>query len=653
MESTGSSEPESEPRQTTLAAAGGHAEPDGQSHASRTRGLGLLVLGALGVVYGDIGTSPLYALRESFQPAHHIAPIHDNVLGILSLIVWSLLLVVVVKYLIFIMRADNRGEGGILALLALLHTRTRLRAPALVLSLGLFGTALLYGDAVITPAISVLSAVEGLEIATPAFTPFMVPITVLLLIGVFWLQKNGSARVGNIYGPITLVWFVVMAILGVVWITREPEVLTALSPHYAVLFFIRNGINGFLILGSVVLAITGAEALYADMGHFGKKPIRVGWFAVVFPALLLNYFGQGALLLNRGRVTHPFFEMVPAWVLLPAVILATAAAIIASQAMISGAFSITRQAIQLGYFPRIGIVHTSARTEGQIYIPQVNTLLMVSCIALVLTFQRSSNLAAAYGLAVVGTMSISTVLFYFVAREHWGWPKAAAISLCSVFLFIELAFVAANLVKFLHGAWLPLVIGIGIYVIMITWKRGRTLLAARFARSSLPAELFVADLARQTLPRVQGNAVFLSANTDGVPPVLLHHLKHNKVLHEQVLLLSFITEDIPHVRPGDRVELVELGPQFYRATAHYGFMEKPNVPALLDTLETKGLTLKLPETTFYLGRETVLPSSKKSLAMSRWRRKLFAVMHRNAQSATAFFEIPANRVVELGAQIEL
>ncbi|HEY0671474.1 MAG TPA: potassium transporter Kup [Longimicrobiales bacterium] len=617
------------------------------------RGLGLLVLGALGIVYGDIGTSPLYALRESFHPSHNIAAGHDNVLGILSLIVWALLLVVVFKYLIFIMRADNRGEGGILALLALLHTRTRVSAPAMVLGLGLFGTALLYGEGVITPAISVLSAVEGLEVATPAFSHFIVPITVVILVGLFLMQKHGTARVGIIFGPITLLWFITLGVLGVSWIVRAPEVLTAVSPHYAVLFFMNNGVTGYWILGSVVLAITGAEALYADMGHFGKRPIRVGWFGIVFPALLLNYFGQGALMLSRSDVEHPFFEMVPPFALLPVVVLATAAAIIASQALISGAFSLTKQAIQLGYFPRIAIVHTSAKAEGQIYIPQVNSVLMVSCIALVLAFRESTNLAAAYGLAVVGTMSISSVLFYFVARERWGWEKWRAAGLCALFLVVELAFLGANIVKFMHGAWLPLVMGSAVYLIMTTWKRGRSMLAAVFARGAFPMDLFIEEISRKPPPRVQGAAVFLSASAQGVPPVLLHHLKHNKVLHEKVVLLSFITEDIPAVAAEDRMEVVALGAELYRVTGHFGFMEKPNVPTLLTEAKTKGLTLNLQETTFYLGRETVLPSHKKSRGMPRWRRKLFAVMHRNAQSATAFFEIPANRVVELGAQIEM
>ena len=642
---------ERQPDPAAIAAAVGHTEPHGHPPTTGLRNLSLLVLGALGIVYGDIGTSPLYALRESFRPAHHITAVHDNVLGVLSLIFWSLTLVVVFKYLTFIMRADNRGEGGILALLALLHTRTRAIAPALVLGLGLFGTALLYGEGVITPAISVLSAVEGLEVATPAFSRFIIPITVVVLIGLFFMQRHGTARVGTIFGPIMMIWFIALAGFGVSWIVRAPEVLAAISPHHAVRFFIANGMTAYWLLGSVVLAITGAEALYADMGHFGRRPIRIGWFTVVFPALLLNYFGQGAFMLTHQRVEHPFFEMLPSWSLFPMVGLATMAAVIASQALISGSFSLTRQAVQLGYFPRLAIVHTSAKAEGQIFIPQVNTILMVSCIALVLVFRKAENLAAAYGLAVVGTMSISSILFFFVATERWRWKTWRAAGLCALFLTIELAFLGANLVKFTHGAWLPLAMGAIVFTIMSTWKRGRSMLAAIFARGAFPIDLFVNEITTKPPLRVKGAAVFLSASTNGVPPVLLHHLKHNKVLHEKVVLLSFITEDVPHVRASDRLDVVDLGANLYRVTGHYGFMEKPVVPDLLGQCREKGLKLHLQDTTFYLGRETLLPG--KSVGMMRWRKKLFALMHRNAQSATAFFEIPANRVVELGAQIEV
>jgi KUP system potassium uptake protein len=636
-----------------VAAAAAHLESHGHKTPKGSKQLALLVLGALGIVYGDIGTSPLYAMREVFAPAHGIgvATTHSNVLGVLSLIFWSLLLVVVFKYLTFIMRADNRGEGGILALLALLHGRKRAVAPALILGLGLFGTALLFGEGVITPAISVLSAVEGLEIATPALDHFIVPITVIILIGLFMMQKHGTARVGTIFGPITMLWFISLALLGVLWIVRAPEVLVAANPWHAVTFFRNNGMTGYWVLGSVVLVITGAEALYADMGHFGRQPIRIGWFSIVFPALLLNYFGQGALLLSRPGVKHPLYEMVPAPVLLPMVVLATLAAIIASQALISGSFSLVRQAIQLGYLPRLEIIHTSARAEGQIYIPQVNTMLMVGCIALVLGFRASTNLAAAYGLAVVGTMSISSVLFFFVAKERWHWKTWHAATLMAMFLSVELAFLGANAVKFMHGAWLPLVMGIAMFAAMSTWKRGRTILAEVFAKGAFPMDLFVAELRRSPPVRVSGTAVFMSASRTGVPPVLLHHLKHNKVLHNQVVLLSFITEDVPHVPEQDRLEMADLGEGLFRVSGHYGFMEKPVVPELLAQCATRGLKFTMGDTSFYLGRETLIPSSKQS--MMKWRKKLFSLMHRNAQSATAFFEIPANRVVELGAQIEM
>lgn len=639
------------PSAAEIAAAGAHTEPHGHPKASSPRQLALLVLGALGIVYGDIGTSPLYAMREAFSPLHGIAKTEANVLGVLSLIFWALTLVVVFKYLTFIMRADNRGEGGILALLALLHGRSRAIAPALVLALGLFGTSLLFGEGVITPAISVLSAIEGLEIATPALSHFIVPITVSILIGLFMMQKHGTARVGAIFGPITLLWFLALAVLGLMWIVREPRVLAAINPLHAVQFFMHNDSRGFLLLGSVVLVITGAEALYADMGHFGRTPIRVGWFAIVFPALLLNYLGQGALLLTHSDVKHPFYEMVPGVLLYPIVGLATLAAIIASQALISGSFSLTRQAIQLGYLPRLQIVHTSARAEGQIYIPQVNTALMVSCIALVLGFRASTNLAAAYGLAVVGTMTISSLLFFFIAKEHWHWKTWQAAGLTSIFLVTELAFLGANAVKLLHGAWLPLFMGAVMFTAMSTWKRGRSMLAQVFAKSAFPVELFVDEIKRSPPVRVSGTAVFMTANTAGVPPVLLHHLKHNKVLHNHVVLLSLVTEDVPHVRAKDRVELTDLGAGLYRVTGHYGFMEKPVVPDVLAQCKSRGLKFNMADTSFYLGRETLIPSSKGT--MMRWRKKLFGLMHRNAQSATAFFEIPANRVVELGAQIEV
>ena len=625
----------------------------GHDHAHHN--LPLLILGALGVVYGDIGTSPLYALRESFHSSHSVALNVTNVLGVLSLIVWSLTLVIVVKYLTFILRADNRGEGGVLALLALLLHQPD--APHKVpkryfILLGVFGASLLYGEGIITPAISVLSAVEGLEVATERFASFVVPITVVILFGLFMVQKGGTAKMGNVFGPITLIWFIMLAILGVRGIMQHPSVLFALNPWYAVKFFMANGMTGYFVLGAVVLAITGAEALYADMGHFGRRPIRIGWFFVVFPALLLNYFGQGAVLLtNPAAVEHPFYALVPRGMLYPMVGLAMAATIIASQALISGSFSLTQQAIQLGFLPRLRIVHTSARRVGQIYIPEVNTVLMIGCIALVLAFRSSSALAAAYGLAVVGTMAIGTLLFSTVARRRWNWSWRRIIPFAAFFLAIEMAFLGANAVKLAQGAWLPLVIGVILLTIMSTWERGRAMLARHFARGALPLEMFVDELERHPPARVNGTAVFLTANPDGVPPVLLHHLKHNKVLHERVVLLSILTLDYPHVPDNERVSVDSFGAGMYRLQARYGFMESPDVPQLVKSAVSRGLKLKMMETTFYLGRDTLVTRSH--AGMMKWRKRLFSLMQRNAQPATAFFNIPPNRVVELGAQIEL
>ena len=606
-------------------------------------------------MYGDIGTSPLYAVREAFNPTHGLALTTANVFGVLSLIFWALMLIIVIKYLYFILRADNRGEGGVLALLALLSHQIGNRPPvrrAVFLALGVFGASLLYGEGVITPAISVLSAIEGLEVATPRFTPFVVPITFGILVGLFMLQRHGTARMGAIFGPITLLWFISMSLTGIGGIVRHPQVLEAINPWAGVNFFLRNGSTGFLVLGAVVLVITGAEALYADMGHFGLKPIRLGWFTVVFPALLLNYFGQGALLLTSTTpVEHPFFALVPRPLLYPMVGIAMAATVIASQALISGAFSLTRQAIQLGYLPRLRIVHTSASTVGQIYIPEVNIALMIACIALVLGFRSSSRLAAAYGLAVVGTMAIGTVLFAAVARSQWNWPRWKVALFAFVFLTIEAAFLGANGAKLAHGAWLPLVIGASLFTVMSTWKRGRLLLARHFERGALPLSMFVNEMTRKPPHRVAGSAVFLTANPEGVPPVLLHHLKHNKVLHEKVVLLSFLTLDVPHTTDFDRVEIEEFAGGFFRVRARYGFMETPDLQKLLGICASKGLKLRLMETSFYLGRETLVTRS--ATGMARWRKKLFGVMQRNAQSATAFFNVPPNRVVELGAQIEL
>jgi KUP system potassium uptake protein len=633
-----------------------------------------LALVALGVVYGDIGTSPLYALKECFSGPHSIPPTRENVIGVLSLVVWSLNFVVSFKYITFVLKADNRGEGGILALLALVRPLGRTSGGrAVLITLGLFGAALLYGDGVITPAISVLGAVEGVSVATPAFEPYIWPLAVVILSVLFFFQRHGTERVGRVFGPIMALWFASIALLGVRGIMMHPDVLKAVNPWYAYDFFVRDGIRGFLILGSVVLVLTGAEALYADMGHFGRRPIRVTWFAVVLPCLLLNYFGQSALLLvHPAAKTNPFFSLVPEWGLYPMVAIATSAAIVASQALISGAFSLTRQAVQLGYSPRVTIIHTSKSEMGQIYIPEVNTALWLGCVALVVGFKSSSNLAAAYGIAVTGTMIITTLLFHAVARDQWNWSRLKAGALTTLFLTVDLAFFAANLVKFTDGGWFPIVVAIAIYTLMKTWSKGRSRLMAIVRENTLPMELFLQDVARKKPVRVPGTAVFLTSDPTGAPPVLLHHLKHNKVLHEHVMLLSVLSEEIPQVDERDRVKCSELGHGLYQVIAHYGFMETPDIPSILAALgqessHGRAIPVKVMETTFYLGRETLIPvgdgrrrrkpapvveGSPAVEKMAHWRKRLFIVMTRNARSATAFFGLPPNRVVELGAQIQ-
>jgi KUP system potassium uptake protein len=619
------------------------------------RRLALLTLTALGVVYGDIGTSPLYALRECFKAEYGIAATHDNVLGVLSLILWSLILVVSVKYIAFILRADNRGEGGILSLLALLLQHTR-RADekshrlALVAA-GLFGAALLCGEGIITPAISVLSAVEGLEVGRPALVHLVVPITLVVLFALFMAQRFGTARVGAAFGPIMLLWFTTIGVLGFRSVAQTPSVLLAMNPVYGLRFFAVHGTAGFLTLGAVVLCITGCEALYADMGHFGKRPIRVAWFIAALPALMLNYFGQGALLLRDTRAAvNPFYLLAPQsfqWMLL---IIATAAAIVASQALISGAYSLTQQSIQLGYSPRMQIVHTSEKQAGQIYIPEVNKALMVGCLLLVVTFRSSSALSAAYGIAVTGAMSITSVLFGVVARTRWGWSPARVIALVGGFLLIDLSFLFANLIKLEHGGWVPLVIAMSIYLLMSTWKRGRTQLGAIQEAGALPLDLFLHGLERNPPVRVKGTAVFMTSSSEGVPVVLLHHLKHNKVLHETVVLLSVTTRGIPEVPPERGLTLEHIGHGFVRIVATFGFMQTPNIPEVLARAAKQGVRIPPMETSYYLGRERLVLTGHAK--MQRWRKKLFALMSRNARSATEFFQIPSNRVVELGAQIE-
>ena len=620
--------------------------------------LAALALGALGVVYGDIGTSPLYAFKECFTGHHGVEPTPDNVLGVLSLVFWAMTFVVTFKYLSFVMRADNRGEGGILALQALVSRKDPNRRGRMVLLLlGLFGAALLYGDGVITPAISVLSAVEGVAVAAPALTPLVVPLTVLLLAGLFLIQRSGTARVGAVFGPIMLAWFAVIGALGVHGILRDPSVLVAVNPVHAVRFFGQNGGHGFLVLGAVVLCITGGEALYADMGHFGKRPIRLAWLTVAMPALMLNYFGQGALLLHEPAAReNPFYLLAPSWALYPLIGLATLATIVASQALISGAFSLTHQAVQLGYCPRVTVKHTSTTEMGQIYIPEVNWAIGGACIALVLGFRSSSNLAAAYGIAVTGTMSITTLLFHRVMRDIWRWPRWQSWPLTVAFLAVDLSFFGANVVKIEEGGWFPIVAAIVVFAFMSTWKRGRALLAAMLRDAGLPLELFLADVARRKPLRVSGTAIFLTSNLGSAPPVMLHHLKHNQVLHERVILVSVLTEEVPAVPEPERVVSRDLGFGFFQVVAHYGFMEQPNIPALLESLATREgagarLEVKPLEVSYYLGRETLLATGSASLAT--WRKKLFIIMSRNSATASAFFGLPPNRVVELGAQIQL
>ncbi|HZF54628.1 MAG TPA: KUP/HAK/KT family potassium transporter [Polyangiaceae bacterium] len=613
-----------------------------------------LTLAAIGVVFGDIGTSPLYAVKECFSPAsvHHVDPTPANVLGVLSLIFWSMLMVVTVKYVTFIMRADNQGAGGVLALLALVPSKPGKAVSGALIAAVLFGSALLYGDGVITPAISVLSAIEGLEVATHTLKPVVLPLTCVILIVLFLAQRHGTAIVGSIFGPMTLVWFVMIAALGVAQIIDTPSVLWALDLRHGIRFFIEHKGHGFLILGAVVLCITGGEALYADMGHFGLKPIRLAWYAVVWPALVLNYFGQGALLLkDPAAAVNPFYGLVPSWALYPAVVIASGAAVVASQALISGAFSLTQQAVQLGFFPRVTIVHTSKETEGQIYIPEVNNAMLVACIWLVLMFKTSTALAATYGIAMTATMVITNIVYFVVATRRWGWPLWKAGPLVFVFLIIDLAFFGANAAKFFGGGWFPVAMALLIFTVMSTWKTGRTILARIIQEHALPLQAFLDDVKNVRPHRVKGTAVFMASNPHGTPPVLLHHFKHNQVLHQQVVLLTIESLKVPEVPVEERVQVSELGEGFWKVTARYGFMQQPNVPNILSLCKRKGLQTASGSTSFYLGRETLLPTGHSGL--SRWRKNLFAFISRNARPATSYFGLPPGRVVELGMQIDL
>ena len=612
--------------------------------------LGVSLL-ALGVVYGDIGTSPLYAMRECFNPERGLAVGRANVLGICSLIFWALTLVVSTKYLSYVLRADNRGEGGILALMALaIRSIAKGRVRTVVILLGLFGAALLYGDGIITPAISVLSAMEGLHVASPMFDHWVVPITLLILVALFTIQRRGTAAVGAIFGPITLVWFAVLSVLGVHEIILAPEVLWSLSPHHAVRFFLENGVTALLVLGAVFLVVTGGEALYADMGHFGAKPIRITWFSLVLPALVLNYFGQGALLLHTpDAVSNPFYRMAPSWALYPLVVLATLATIIASQAVISGAFSLTRQAVMLGYFPRVKIEHTSAKEIGQIYVPVINWALLVATVALVLGFRSSSSLAGAYGIAVTTTMIITALLAAFVARRSWHWGMGAVVTITILFLIPDLAFFAANIVKIVDGGWVPLLVAALVFTSMATWKRGRDVLAERFTQRIIPIEDLFEVMHIERPARVPGTALFLTSNPSGTPPALLLNMMHNRVVHQRVILLTVVTEEDARVEPQERLSIEHLDEGFVRMIARFGFMETPNLPELLTHIGIS--SADLAHTTFFLGRETLLAEGGSSMA--KWRERLFALMSRNATQATAFFDVPGDRVIEVGAHIEL
>ncbi|MES1953343.1 potassium uptake protein, Kup system [Salinisphaera hydrothermalis EPR70] len=612
----------------------------------------LVCLAALGIVYGDIGTSPIYALREAFYAHASIDTQASNIYGVLSLMFWSLIVVISIKYLSVVMRASNNGEGGIIALVALLNPwKTEKASRRYILMLfGLFGAALLYGDGTITPAISVLSAIEGLQVATPAFQPYVIPITIAILVGLFLIQHRGTSAVGAFFGPVMLLWFATLGVLGIGGIVHHPGVFAAINPVHAVTFFAANGFAGFLVMGTVFLVVTGGEALYADMGHFGIAPIRIAWFAVVLPGLLLNYFGQGALMLSDPQTRQPFYELAPHWALYPVVLIATLATVIASQAVISGVFSLTRQAVQLGQLPRMRIVQTSRESYGQIYIPIVNWVLMAATIGLVIGFKSSDRLASAYGVAVSLDMVITTVLAFFVARR-WGWFPTFAAAIALLLILVDLSFFGANVFKIPDGGWYPLVVAGLIFFLMATWRTGRDLVGRRLNEDTEPLDEFIEAHADQSL-RVDGTAVFMTHAGTRTPPMLLHHLRHNKVLHAQVILLTVHTRDVPRVPAADRMEIEDLGRGFYRMQVYYGFMQAANVPVALRFAEEYGLDVDLDQTTYYVGRETLIPTADVP-GMMVWRERLFAYMSRNAMPATAYYLIPSDRVVELGLQIEL
>ena len=618
-----------------------------QSHSKQA--LPAITVAAIGVVFGDIGTSPLYALKEIFNGHHPIPVTPDNILGILSLVFWAIMVLVSIKYVAIIMRADNRGEGGSLALLALVteHAKNP-RLTWVITLLGIFAAALFYGDSMITPAISVLSAVEGLEIITPTLKAYVIPITLIILTGLFFIQKRGTGTVGLFFGPVMVAWFAILGTLGVLEIVHNPSVLAALNPAYAVHFIASHPALAFLALGSVVLSVTGGEALYTDMGHFGRFPIRLAWFSFVMPALVLNYFGQGALLLAEPEaIESPFFHLAPDWALIPMVILATLATVIASQAVISGAFSVARQSIQMGLLPRMQIIHTSGNEEGQIYVPFTNWTLYLAVMALVVGFKNSSNLAAAYGIAVTGTMLIDTILVAFVMVLIWKWNRLLTGIAVFLLLAVDIAFFAANAIKIPEGGWFPLAMGLVSFTVLTTWKRGRTLVSSEMAKQSIPMEDFINAI--DGVHRIQGTAVFMTSSKEGVPAALLHNLKHNQVLHERVVLVTVQTADAPYVNDFDRIFLHRMGKGFMRVIVRYGFMESPDIPSALEQCKRHGERFDIMETTFYLSRETIIPSFNKKI--SPMRARLFAVMSKNATSASDFFKIPTNRVVELGTQL--
>ena len=632
------------------------ADADGMAHAKEhhhaPESFAKMAVGAVGVVFGDIGTSPLYALKETFVGHHPLAVDPLHIYGVVSLIFWSMMIIVTIKYVSVIMRADNRGEGGSLSLLALISRLSPVdrRSRYLVL-LGVLATALFFGDAIITPAMSVLSAVEGLTVVQAGLQPLVLPISITILVGLFLLQSRGTALVGAFFGPVMCFYFLVLAVLGVVNIVAHPQIFNALNPLWAVRFFIADGVLAFLALGSVVLAVTGAEALYADMGHFGRGPIRVSWLSIVLPALAINYMGQGALLIaTPEHAVNPFFLMAPEWARLPLVILATAATIIASQAVISGAFSVAQQAIQLGFLPRMRIRHTSARAFGQIYIPAINWALLVLVMLLVLGFESSTNLAAAYGIAVTGTMFIDTLLVAVLILTIWKWPRWWAVPMLAIFVLIDTAYLASNLTKVPQGGWFPLLIGIVAFTMLTTWAKGRRLMMARMRESAMPIEVFIKSAATSAT-RVQGTAVFMTATPDGVPHALLHNLKHNKVLHERIIILTVFNDEVPYVDDEDRIEVKDLGANFYRMIVRYGFMQEPDIPAVLKLVENCGPRIKMMDTSFFLARQTLLAADRPGMPI--WREKLFAWMLANSESAMEFFKLPTNRVVELGSQVEI